>query len=76
MALSAEMIHNPHQQAQNHTQQNAGHHRKIKASIPTLIHNIARQTPQAKWQSSAERQKRAHANQQNPHYHQKLSGCV
>src|SRR5271155_4397431 len=60
MVLSAKMIHKPHQQTQNHAQQNASHHRKIKASIPSLIHNIARQTPQPKWQCSAKRQQRAH----------------
>src|SRR5580704_13165799 len=46
MVLSAEMIHNPHQQTQNPAQQNASHHWKIKTSTPPLIHNIARQAPQ------------------------------
>jgi hypothetical protein len=74
MASSAEMIHNPHQQTQNHAQQNARHHGKIKTSIPPLIHNIARQAPQPKWQFSAKRQQRAHAKQHNPQHHQELSG--
>jgi hypothetical protein len=74
MTLSAEMIHNPQQQTQNHAQQNARHHRKIKTSIPSLIRNIAGQTPQTKWQSSAKRQQRARAKQHNPHRHQELSG--
>src|SRR5580704_17515098 len=65
MALSAEMIHNPHQQTQNRTQQNARHHRKIKTPIPPLINNIARQTPQPKRQSSAKCQQRANARHRN-----------
>src|ERR1700730_11220766 len=74
MALSAEMIHNPHQQAQNHAQKNARHHRKIKTSIPPLINNIARQTSQPKRQFSAERQQRAHACQRNSQHDQNLPG--
>src|SRR5271163_1422103 len=58
MALSAEMIHNPQQQSQNHAQQNARHHRKIKAAISSLANNIARQTSQPKWQSAAQCQQR------------------
>src|SRR5271169_3989506 len=61
IVLSAEMIHNPQQQTQNHAQQNARHHRKIKTSIPPLINNIAGQAPQPKWQSAAQCQQRPHA---------------
>src|SRR5580658_2992282 len=68
MALSAKMIYNPQQQAQNHAEENARHDRKIKTSIPPLINNITRQTPQSKWQFSAERQQRAHTGQHNPHH--------
>src|SRR5271156_4471146 len=74
MASSAEMIHNPQQQTQNHAQQNARHHGKIKTSSASLINNFARQAPQPKWQFSAERQQRAHAKQHNPQHHQELSG--
>src|SRR5580704_14683879 len=74
MVLSAEIIHNPHQQTQNHAQQNARHHRKIKTSIPSLIHNIARQSPQPKRQSSAKRQQRANARQHNPQHDQNFPG--
>src|SRR5580658_919316 len=65
MVLSAEMIHKPQQQTQNPAQQNASHHRKIKTSIPPLIHNITGQTPQPKWQFSAKHQQRADACQYN-----------
>src|SRR5580658_9535834 len=74
MALSAEMIHNPQQQTQNHAQQNARHHRKIKTSIPPLINNIARQASQPKRQLSAQHEQRAHACQHNSQHNQKLPG--
>src|SRR5271156_4971627 len=70
MALSAEMIHNPHQQTQNHAQQNARHHRKIKTSISPLINNIAGQASQPEWQSAAECQQRPHASEHNPQDYQ------
>src|SRR5271155_1824794 len=74
MALSAEMIHNPKQQTQNHAQQNARHNRKIRTSIPPLIHNIARQAPQPERQFSTKYQQRPHSSQHKPQHNQKLSG--
>src|ERR1700722_5470123 len=74
MTLSADMIHNPHQQAQNDAQQNARHHWKIKTAIPPLIHHIARQTPQSKRQSSAEDEQGAHTGQHDSQHNQKLPG--
>jgi hypothetical protein len=76
MALSAEMIHDPQQQAQHHAQQNARHHRKIKTSIPSLICNIARQTPQPKWQLPSEREQRPHAYQHDSHHKKELPGLA
>jgi hypothetical protein len=70
------MIHDPQQQTQNHTQQNASYQRKMKTAIPPLIRNISGQSPKPERQLSNKRQQRPHANQHESHYNEKLPGLT